>query len=96
MVSLGAANQVMEIAPTLFVKVRSPPPRAPIVESRHLALCEGVDYGGPSGFLGSIVPPHCSNGDVLPLKGKELRQHILVSTVSTFGYLVPLLVQAYL
>ena len=33
---------VVEIAPTLFVKVRSPPSRAPIVESRHLALCEGV------------------------------------------------------
>ena len=43
------------------------------------------------------APPrstHVRNGDVLPLKGKELRQHILVSTVSTLGYLVPLLVQA--
>ena len=71
---VGASNSVVERAPTLFVKVRSPPPRAPIVESRHLALCEGMRrYGGPSGFLGSIVPPHRSNGDVLPLKRKELR-----------------------
>ena len=40
--------------------------------------------------------PQRSNGDVLPLKGKELRQDILVSTGSTLGYLLPLLVQAYI
>ena len=67
------------------------------MESRHLALCEGMrEYGGPSGFLGSIVPPHRSDGDVFPLNRKELRQHILVSTGSTLGYLLPLLVQAYI
>ena len=42
------------------------------------------------------MPPHHSNGDVFPLKGKELRQHILVSTDSTLGYLSPLLVQPYI
>jgi len=40
--TLGASKHGVEFAPTLFVKVRSPPSRAPIVESRYLALCEGV------------------------------------------------------
>ena len=72
--NVGASNQVVEIDPSLFVKVSSLPSREPLVESRHLALCEGMRRnGGPSGFLGRIVPPHRSNGDVLPLERKELR-----------------------
>ena len=42
------------------------------------------------------MPPQRFNGDVLPLKRKELRYHILVFTGSTLGYFVPLLVQAYI
>ena len=81
----GASNLVVERAPTLFVKVQLPPSRAPLVDSRHLALCEGVRrYGGPSGFLGSIVHPHRSNGDVPT-------PNMLVFIVTTFGYFFPLL-----
>ena len=49
------------------------------------------EYGGPSGSLECLVPPHRSNGDVAPLgvnygKHRRLLVHRLLLNPSSFTY----------
>ena len=70
-----------------FVRVRWPSSEVPLWnhDILHCARAWG-DYGGPSGFLGSIVPPHRSKRRLASTRVWTLG-YILVS--ACLGYILP-------
>jgi hypothetical protein len=89
--SLGSSNLVVDVCPKLAKAGLAL--RNPLVES-ELGLCgESLHRRIRWAFVALVSPlwqPHLSNVDVLPLKGRNYGNHILVSVCSTISYLYPL------